>query len=40
MAYLKDLVGTATHTAIKRTSGGIGKKEDSQKAKMNRAQVP
>jgi hypothetical protein len=39
-AYLIDFTGKATDRAIKRTSGGIGKKEDSQKARTNNAHVP
>ena len=38
-AYLNALAGLETANAIKRTSGGIGKKEDSQNASIKSAQV-
>jgi len=39
-AYFNDFWGIATASAISKTSGGIGKKEDSQKASRNNAHVP
>jgi hypothetical protein len=39
-AYLRAFLGTATARAIRSTSGGTGKKEDSQKDRKNKAQVP
>jgi hypothetical protein len=39
-AYFSDFLGTEIANAIRRTSGGIGKNEDSQKASINSAQDP
>jgi hypothetical protein len=39
-AYHKDMGELAIHRAMRRTSGGIGKKEDSQKASTKRASPP
>lgn len=40
MAYLKDLWGKERLRAIKRTSGGTGKKDDSAKESKKSAGVP
>jgi hypothetical protein len=39
-AYQKDMGEFAIHKAMRRTSGGMGKKEDSQKASTKRASPP
>jgi hypothetical protein len=39
-AYLKDLRGMDIAKAISSISGGIGKKDDSQKARTKRAHAP
>ena len=39
-AYLKDLSGMDIAKAISSISGGIGKKDDSQKARIKRADAP
>jgi hypothetical protein len=39
-AYQKELGEFTIHRAMRRTSGGMGKKEDSQKASTKRASPP
>ena len=39
-AYLKDFLTIENASAIKSTSGGMGKKDDSQNASVNKAMEP
>ena len=36
----RDATGTGSARAIRRTSGGMGKKDDSEKARINKAGAP